>query len=306
MPETSNIVPFRDGKLQQQLQRNFRRRKTGQITALDIDGPTLRITQAEARGEQAVVSRVLTAPLEISTEDRPDPEMLGKAVRKALEAARVKPGAVVMGVPRAQVILRTLSLPASDNLGELASMVHLQIGKDLPFRKDDAVIDFRVRPQAQVAPPPAVESASPDQPSPVPKLEVLVAVAQLEVVNFYKGVASAAGVKLTGLGLHSYANARCVQACGIAQGREPVARRAHRRAFFGLRSGCTARTWAAVVATSRLNWPFFIVPASALSSATSALVRSRAAASSHAMIPPPEPASDILWRSPGDRTATMG
>ena len=223
MPETSNIIPFRDGKLQQQLQRNFRRRKTGQITALDIDGPTLRITQAEARGEHAVVSRVLTAPLEISTEDRPDPALLGKAVRKALDAARVKPGAVVMGVPRAQVILRTLSLPASDNLGELASMVHLQIGKDLPFRKDDAVIDFRVRPQTQVAPPPPIESASPDQQSAVPKLEVLVAVAQLEVVNFYKGVASAAGVKLTGLGLHSYANARCVQACGIAQGREPVA-----------------------------------------------------------------------------------
>jgi type IV pilus assembly protein PilM len=223
MPETSNIIPFRDGKLLQQLQRNFRRRKAGQITALDIDGPTLRIAQAEARGEQAVVSRVLTAPLEISTEDRPDPELLGKAVRKALDAARVKPGAVVMGVPRAQVILRTLSLPASDNLGELASMVHLQIGKDLPFRKDDAVIDFRVRPQAQAAPPPPIDSASPDQPPPAPKLEVLVAVAQLEVVDFYKGVASAAGVKLTGLGLHSYANARCVQACGIAQGREPVA-----------------------------------------------------------------------------------
>ena len=223
MPETSNIIPFRGGKLQQQLQRNFRRRKAGQITALDIDGPTLRIAQAEARGENAVVSRVLTAPLEISTEDRPDPVLLGKAVRKALDAARVKPGAVVMGVPRAQVILRTLSLPASDNLGELASMVHLQIGKDLPFRKDDAVIDFRVRPQAQVAPPPSIESASPDQQPTVPKLEVLVAVAQLEVVNFYKGVASAAGVKLTGLGLHSYANARCVQACGIAQGPEPVA-----------------------------------------------------------------------------------
>jgi len=223
MPETSNIISFRGGKLQQQLARNFRRRKTGQITALDIDGPTLRIAQAEVRGEHAVVSRVLTAPLEISTEDRPDPELLGKAVRKALDAARVRPGAVVMGVPRAQVILRTLSLPASDNLGELASMVHLQIGKDLPFRKDDAVIDFRVRPQAQVAPPPPIESASPEQQPTVPKLEVLVAVAQLEVVNFYKGVASAAGVKLTGLGLHSYANARCVQACGIAQGPEPVA-----------------------------------------------------------------------------------
>jgi Tfp pilus assembly PilM family ATPase len=223
MPETSNIIPFRGGKLQQQLQRNFRRRKPGQVTALDIDGPTLRIAQAEARGENVIISRVLTAPLEISAEDRADPNLLGKAVRKALEGARVKPGAVVMGVPRAQVILRTLGLPASDNLGELASMVHLQIGKDLPFRKDDAVIDFRVRPLDQVAPPPPIEGAPPDQQPAMPKLEVLVAVAQLEVVNFYKAVASAAGVKLTGLGLHSYANARCVQACGIAQGREPVA-----------------------------------------------------------------------------------
>ena len=109
MPETSNIIPFRGGKLQQQLQRNFRRRKPGQITALDIDGPTLRIAQAEARGENAIISRVLTAPLEISAEDRADPNLLGKAVRKALDGARVKPGAVVMGVPRAQVILRTLA-----------------------------------------------------------------------------------------------------------------------------------------------------------------------------------------------------
>jgi len=220
MPENSNIIPFRGGKLKG-LQRNFRRRKLRQITALDIDGPTLRIAQADIRGDQAVISRVLTAPLEISTEDRPDAELLGKAVRQALDSARVRPGAVVMGVPRAQVILRTLSLPATENLGELASMVHLQIGKDLPFRKDDAVIDFRVRPQSQVAPPPS--EATPDQQPTVPKLEVLVAVAQREVVEFHKSVATSAGVKLAGLGLHSYANARCVQACGIAQAREAVA-----------------------------------------------------------------------------------
>jgi Tfp pilus assembly PilM family ATPase len=221
MPENSNIIPFRGGRLNG-LQRNFRRRKLRQITALDIDGPTLRIAQADVRGEQALISAVLTAPLEISAEDRPDPELLGKAVRKALESAHLKPGPVVMGVPRAQVILRTLSLPASNNLGELASMVHLQIGKDLPFRKDDAVIDFRVRPQTQSLPSPPSES-TPDQQATVPKLEVLVAVAQREVVEFHKSVAAAAGVKLAGLGLHSYANARCVQACGIAQAPEAVA-----------------------------------------------------------------------------------
>lgn len=221
MPDTSNIIPFRGGTLQQ-WQRRFQRRKAGQITALDIDGPTLRIVQAELRGERATISRVLTAPLQITAEDRPDPELLGKAVGEALAAARIKAGAVVMGVPRTQVILRTFSLPASDNAGELASMVHLQIGKDLPFRKDDAVIDFRVHAQTPSAPPSPVEGAPAELPS-LPKLEALVAVAQREVVEFYRGVAHAAGLKLAGLGLHSYANARCVQACGIAEGPEPVA-----------------------------------------------------------------------------------
>jgi Tfp pilus assembly PilM family ATPase len=221
MPESSNIIQMRSGRLQG-LRRNLRQRKLRHITALDIDGPTLRISQAEVRGDRAVISGVLTAPLEISTEDRPDPALLGKAVRKALQSARINPGPVVMGVPRAQVILRTLSLPASNNLGELAAMVHLQIGKDLPFRKDDAVIDFRVRPQTLAAPTPAAETAS-AEPAALPKVEVLVAVAQREVVEFYKATAAAAGLKLAGLGLHSYANARCVQACGIAQAVEPVA-----------------------------------------------------------------------------------
>ena len=220
MPEQSNIIPFRGAKLQQ-MQRRFRRRKAGSVTALDIDGPTLRIVQADIRGDDAIVTRVSAAPLSVTAEDRADAELLGKAAREALDSAKVKAGAVVMGVPRAQVILRTLTLPASDNLGELASMVHLQIGKDLPFRKDDAVIDFRVRALAQEAPPTANENgeAEPD----APKVEVLVAVAQREVVDFYRSVAGAAGLKLAGLGLHSYANARCVQACGIARDREPVA-----------------------------------------------------------------------------------
>jgi Tfp pilus assembly PilM family ATPase len=224
MAETSNIIILRPGKFQQ-FQRRFRMRKAGQITALDIDGATLRIVQADIRGERKTITRVGAVPLNIPTEDRPEPELLGKAIRAALDSARIKPSFVVMGVPRAQVILRTLSLPASDDLSELASMVHLQIGKDLPFRKDDAVIDFRVRPQAQRAPEPPLpnEAASSDQAPPLPKIEALVAVAQREVVEFYRSVAAAAGLKLGGLGLQSYANARCLEACHVAEGSEAVA-----------------------------------------------------------------------------------
>jgi Tfp pilus assembly PilM family ATPase len=222
MPETK-IIPFRTPKLQQ-FRRRFRMRKAGQITALDIDGPVLRVVQADVRGDRATITRVGAAGLNISAEDRSDAGLLGQAVRAALETARVKPGFVVMGVPRAQVILRTLSLPASDDLAELAAMVHLQIGKDLPFRKDDAVIDFRVRPQPKGAPPPPAnpDSALPE-PQVVPKVEALVAVAQREVVQFYREVAAAAGLRLVGLGLHSYANARCLQACRVAEGSEAVA-----------------------------------------------------------------------------------
>jgi len=200
-------------------------RKAGQVTALDIDGATLRIVQADIRGERKTMTRVAAVPLNIPTEDRPDPEALGKAVRAALDAARIKAGFVVMGIPRAQVILRTLLLPASDDLSELASMVHLQIGKDLPFRKDDAVIDFRVRPQRRPSAdaPPAGEGAQSEQTPALPKIEALVAVAQREVVEFYRKVAAAANFKLWGLGLQSYANARCLEACHLAEGSQAVA-----------------------------------------------------------------------------------
>ena len=222
MPE-AKIISFRAPKLHH-FRRRFRMRKAGHITALDIDGPMLRLVQADVRSDLPVITRVAAVPLNISAEDRSDAESLGSAVRAALESARVKPGFVVMGVPRAQVILRTLSLPASDDLSELAAMVHLQIGKDLPFRKDDAVIDFRVRPQPKIAPPPAPtpDAAAPEAPA-VPKVEALVAVAQREVVQFHRSVAAAAGLKLVGLGLHSYANARCLEACRVAEGTEAVA-----------------------------------------------------------------------------------
>src|SRR5829696_4381198 len=102
MPE-AKIIPFRAPKLHH-FRRRFRMRKAGHITALDIDGPMLRLVQADVRSDLPVITRVAAVPLNISAEDRSDAESLGSAVRAALESARVKPGFVVMGVPRAQVI----------------------------------------------------------------------------------------------------------------------------------------------------------------------------------------------------------
>src|SRR5687767_6211017 len=88
MPETSKIIPFRAVNFRR-FHRRFRMRKAGQITALDIDGPTLRIVQADIRGERAAITRVAAAPLNIPVEERPDPDSLGQAVRAALDSARI-------------------------------------------------------------------------------------------------------------------------------------------------------------------------------------------------------------------------
>lgn len=208
----------------------FSRRRSkapSQVTALDIDGTTLRVVQAVLRGDRCEVTRMASARLALSPDaNRTDPAQLGKAVAMALGSISLKPGSVVMGVPRAQVILRTLVVPVMTDVRELASMVHFQVGRDLPFRMEDAVIDFKVR--RQIIPPaprvdPAIAAASADPVLPTPKLEVLVAALKREVVEFYEQMAEFAGLRLLGLGLLPYANARCVDACRVADGAQAFA-----------------------------------------------------------------------------------
>lgn len=194
-----------------------------QVTALDWDGRALYLAQTTTRGSRIVISRVASAPLKLPADaERSDPAPLGRALAQALDQMRVKPATVVLGIPRAQVVLRTLLLPVIDDVRELASVVHLQIGKDLPFRLADAVVDFKVNGQVAPAPArPAVDDKLPPPVTPVaapaPRLEVVVAVAKREVVEFHQRVAEAAGLKLSALGLLAYANARCVEAAQLAR-----------------------------------------------------------------------------------------
>ncbi|MFM8469456.1 MAG: type IV pilus biogenesis protein PilM [Limisphaerales bacterium] len=185
-----------------------------QATALDFDSRSLRVASPG-------LSRVAVAPLNLPADaDRTDAAVLGAALAKALEQLKVKPGAVVMGLPRAQVVLKTLLLPVIADVSELASVVHLQVGRDLPFRLADAVVDFQVLRQITPPAPKPDANAKPGAEAPAappPKLEVLVAAAKREAVEFYQRVASAAGVKLVALGLLPNAGARCVEACRVVE-----------------------------------------------------------------------------------------
>ena len=194
----------------ERLRRKLRPRKPAPSTAIDVDGQVLRVVQTSARA----VTRVIARPLEFAPEaDRSDPNVLGRAIANTLSGIGGGVGPVVMGIPRHMVVLRTLSLPAIEDERELASMVHFQIGRDLPFRVDEAVIDFTIRETASNS-----DSKEDDQ-----KLEVLVAAVKREVVEFYEQTADAARLKLESLGWLSYANARSLAACNVAEVKDGVA-----------------------------------------------------------------------------------
>ena len=191
-----------------------------QATALDFDSRSLRVVSPG-------LSRVAVAPLNLPADaDRTDAAVPGAALAKALDQLKLKPGPVVMGLPRAQVVLKTLLLPVIADVNELASVVHLQVGRDLPFRLADAVVDFQILRQVTPPAPKPDANAKPGAEAPAappPKLEVLVAVAKRDAVEFYQRVATAAGVKLVALGLLPNAGARCVEACRVVERGQPFA-----------------------------------------------------------------------------------
>lgn len=213
--------------------KRFRVRPQGPVTALHVSGGVLRLVQATPRLTGPAITRVVTEALDLSPNaDASDPTVLGAAIARALNRLRLKPASVVLGVPRGSVVLRTLTLPAVNDAREMASLVHFQIGRDLPFPADDAVIDFKVHREIAAgalvvekadSAAAAGESAT-SAPAPVgKKLEVLAAAVKRDVVEFHLAAAEAAGIKVAALGLIPYANVRCVEACRLAEGTKALA-----------------------------------------------------------------------------------
>ena len=182
----------------------FRKRKA--IAAMDLDGDTLRVVHASGQGSNARVNRIESAKLELSAEKKDDAAALGEAVKKAIELLRTKPKEVVVALPRGQVVLRPLQVPMVADIRELASIINFQISKDLPFRVEEAVVDFKVLRAIEVP-------ATAENPEPQKRLEVLVGAVKADVVQLYREVARISGFKLAGLGLRSIAAAHYAIRC---------------------------------------------------------------------------------------------
>ncbi len=194
-------------------------RKWSAVSAVEFTADTLKIAKASG----GAITQCASIPLGAESCDPADSKAMGEAIAGALSYAKLKPGAVVMGVPRDQVILKTVDVPPLNDERELTSLVHYQIARDLPFPMSEAVIDFRGTRRKTVA---AADAGDPDGSKGAESkeaLEVLVAAVKRDSVERFREVAEAAKLNLVALGWTGYANFRCLQACGHTSSPDAVA-----------------------------------------------------------------------------------
>ena len=178
------------------------------FVAVDFDSRELRIAECERVAGKTSILRLASEPIPEGI-DAADPQGIGEFLGGTLKAMKIAAGGVVMSVPRGLCVLKPLTLPPGAAAGELPAMVQFQMEKELPFRPEEAVIDFTLQRHY------GSEPAGGSDPQGV---QVLVAAVRMPVVDFYRQIALSAGVRLQRLGLRPHANSRCADHCLIAGG----------------------------------------------------------------------------------------
>ena len=200
------------GPLRQKLKSLSWPGRSRKFAAVDFDSRGLRIVQAELVGRNVRIQKLSGVAMPEGF-NLADAQALGTLLGQAMRDLGLQGGSVVMNVPRGQAVLKPITLPPGTAPGEMAAMVQYQVEKELPFRPEEAVIDFAVQSHF---------GAAPGQEAPA-GTEVLVAAVRLPVVDFYRQVALSAEVTLEHLGLRPYANACCVEACMASAPRHSLA-----------------------------------------------------------------------------------
>ena len=172
------------------------------FAAVDFDSQTVRMVLAESGPKGANINKIACVAVP-SGMDMTNPMALGAFLRLSLHEHLGGVSNVLMCLSRAQVVLKPIVLPPATEPSEMASMVHFQVGKELPFAVEEAVIDFTVEAHYSSEAPAEAEKG----------VEVLVAAARVPTVDFFRKCAEAGGFKLLALGLRPYANLNCILAC---------------------------------------------------------------------------------------------
>jgi Tfp pilus assembly PilM family ATPase len=166
------------------------------LLCLDWDERSLRVINAGYAKGMPFVRNAFTEAVPAGVDIR-DPQSMGPFLKKTLAEHRIRTRRAIVDIPRQDAVLVMLSLPKGST-DELAAMIHMQVGREMPFARDQAVIDFAVA---------KMEDNS-------PTCEVWAAAVRNNLIDHLRQVLTAAGLRAERIGLRSYANLLAVQAAG--------------------------------------------------------------------------------------------
>ena len=165
------------------------------LLTVDWDTQDLRMALVQPRANGIELLKAVSVPIPKDV-DTDEPERFGAFLREAIRQSRIGNKHAVFCVPREQVVLNTINLPPSP-ADDLPAIILNQIARELPFSSDQASIDFAL---------------STDH-DPKEQATALVAAVRNEDIEFYRKVASEAGLSLSRIGLRPYANRQAIMAC---------------------------------------------------------------------------------------------
>ncbi|MCL6630965.1 MAG: pilus assembly protein PilM, partial [Armatimonadetes bacterium] len=159
--------------------------KTGPTIGIDIGSSLIKVVEARpSKGEVQITALGIapTPPGTIENEIITDPQTLGQAIRQLLTETGISSKRCVSSVSgQSSVIVRIIEVPKMTKQ-ELAETMKWEIERHVPFAANEVVMDFQ---------PIERPNASPDDQN----MEVLLAVAQQELINGHIEALFAAGVE---------------------------------------------------------------------------------------------------------------
>ena len=170
------------------------------ILCIDWDERSLRVLDGQVRRTGLKVRHAAHVPLPEGLNAR-DPAEMGSFLRRVLAEHRIRTRRAIVDVPRQDAVFTLMPLPRGTT-EEMAAMVQVQAAKELPFARDQAVVDFAVSGSVKAG-----------------MCEVWMAAVRTAVVDWYQQVASGAGLRLERIGLRPYANLAALGAAFPAEGR---------------------------------------------------------------------------------------
>ncbi|MHB0912434.1 MAG: type IV pilus assembly protein PilM [Armatimonadota bacterium] len=176
----------------------FAKGKAGAIVGIDIGSSLIKIVEAKPAKDGVEITAIgvgPTPPGAIDNEIIVDPQSLGQAIRDLLKESGISTKNCISSVSgQSSVVVRIIEVPKMTDQ-ELAETMKWEVERHVPFAADDVMMDFQ----------PIVRGEEDPE---AQNMEVLLAVAQQEVITSHIETLFAAGLEPQAIDVESLAASR--------------------------------------------------------------------------------------------------